>query len=78
MAESVLTPNNFGSTLDTTAEPSKFNAKIDNVTIVRAADGTLSSTVAVVPRHVVTIVRAANDLVVSYSDGTTELINMCC
>lgn len=78
MAAIVLTPNNFGSTLDTTTEPGKFNAKIDDVTIKRAVDGALYSTAAVVPRHVTGITRMANDLVVSYSDGTAETINICC
>lgn len=78
MAVTVLTPNNLGSTIDTVSEPAKFNAKIDNTTIVRAADGTLSAPVAALPRYVTSVTRTGDTLVVSYSDSTTANINVCC
>lgn len=78
MAVTVLTHNNFGSTISTTTEATKFNVKVDNVTIVAAADGTLSAVGGAVPKHIKEISRTGNDLVVVFSDSTTKTINVCC
>ena len=39
----VITPNNLGSTLETSTEPTKINVKTDNVTIIKNGDGSISA-----------------------------------
>ena len=39
----VITPNNLGSTLESSSEPNKINVKTDNVTIIKNGDGSISA-----------------------------------
>lgn len=74
----VLTPTNIGGTLEIVTEPGKFNVKIDGTSLVKAADGTLSSVSSSPANGVVSgsFDSATNILTLTKGDATVQNIDL--